>query len=406
VTDRFQHHRLANGLTVIAEPTPGAHTAAVGFFVKAGTRDEDKPLMGVSHFLEHMMFKGTARRSADDVNREFDEIGANYNAYTSQENTVYYAQMLPEYLPTAVDLFADMLRPALRDSDFEMEKKVIIEEIGMYDDRPQWRLHDAMLEQHFADHPMGYRVLGTVESITALTAEQMRGYFEHRYSPDNITVAAAGAVDFDKLVADIEQRAGDWRATGATRAYPAASIVDRDVTMTDEKLSRHYIGAIAAAPDAQDMRRYAAGVAAQTIGDVDGSRLYWALVDPGLADDADFAHHAHDKLGSFVAFASCDPKRAKKVERILLDTIDRSADELTEGEVERAKNKLATEVTLHGERPGGRMRELGGQWTYLNQYTSLPEEMDRIMAVSLDDVKAQLLDTPFKPRTVVRLGPA
>src|SRR5690606_29036790 len=113
----------------------------------------DKAVMGVSHFLEHMMFKGTARRTADDVNREFDELGANYNAYTSHESTVYYAQVLPEFLPRAVDLIGDMLRPALRQEDFDIEKNVILEEIGMYEDRPDWRLHDVLLEKHFDDHP-------------------------------------------------------------------------------------------------------------------------------------------------------------------------------------------------------------------------------------------------------------
>ena len=137
---QFQQTTLPNGLTILAESSDDARTSAVGFFVKAGTRDEQLPVMGVSHFLEHMMFKGTARRTADDVNREFDEIGADYNAYTSHEKTVYYAHVLPEFLANAVDLLGDMLRPALREDDFSMEKNVILEEISMYEDRPQWRL--------------------------------------------------------------------------------------------------------------------------------------------------------------------------------------------------------------------------------------------------------------------------
>ena len=162
----FQKHTLPNGLTVLAEVAPEAHTAAVGFFVKAGARDETGELMGVSHFLEHMMFKGTARRTADDVNREFDEIGADYNAFTSHEQTVYYAHVLPEFLPRAVDLLGDMLRPALRTDDFDMEKNVILEEIGMYDDRPEWVLQDRLLEEYFRGHPLGYRVLRTRASTS------------------------------------------------------------------------------------------------------------------------------------------------------------------------------------------------------------------------------------------------
>src|SRR6059058_5980089 len=165
----FRQHTLPNGLTVIGETSPSARSAAVGFFVRTGSRDETPEVSGVSHFLEHMVFKGTPRRSALDVNRDFDKIGANYNAFTSEENTVFYASILPEYLPQAVDILADILRPSLRDDDFTMEKNVIIEEIGMYDDQPGFLAFDHAKRVHFADHPLGNSILGTPASITALT---------------------------------------------------------------------------------------------------------------------------------------------------------------------------------------------------------------------------------------------
>ena len=155
---QFQIATLDNGLTILAEVNPDAHTAAAGLFVKTGTRDEPGQLMGVSHFLEHMMFKGTARRSADDVNRDFDRIGANYNASTSQETTNYWAHVLPEFLPDAIDLLADILRPALRQEDFDMEKNVILEEIGMYADRPFWVAYEHAMARFFAGHPLGRRI--------------------------------------------------------------------------------------------------------------------------------------------------------------------------------------------------------------------------------------------------------
>lgn len=402
---QFHETRLDNGLTIVAETNDQAHTAAVGFFVRTGSRDEQKPLMGVSHFLEHMMFKGTAERTADDVNRQFDDIGANYNAYTSQENTVYYAQVLPEYLGNAVDLFGDMLRPALRTEDFDMEKNVILEEIGMYDDRPYWRLNDALLEAYFGNHPLGYRVLGTADSIKALTADQMRGYFDQRYSPDNITVAAAGQLDFDALVADVTKRAATWKPTDAARTFGETAVKEQRLALTDAKLTRHYVAAMWAGPDAQDDRRYAAAILADLLGDTDGSRLYWALIDPGLCDEADMSHHPQDRLGNYVAYAACDPKRAEQVEQVLLETLDDCVGDIDASEVERAKNKLATAATLSGERPGGRMRGLGSQWTYLGQYIPLADEIERMMAVTVDDVAALLEDFPFTPRVIATLGP-
>src|SRR5947208_14591323 len=204
----FHKHVLPNGLTIVGEISPSARSAAVGFFVKTGSRDETPEVSGVSHFLEHMVFKGTPHRTSLDVNRDFDKIGASYNAYTSEETTVFYAAILPEYLPQGVDILADILRPSLRGDDFEMEKKVIIEEIGMYEDQPMWSAYDRAKKAFFADHPLGNSVLATPESITALTRDQMQGYFAKRYVAANITVSAAGNFSFPELVKLIEKSCG------------------------------------------------------------------------------------------------------------------------------------------------------------------------------------------------------
>src|SRR5438552_1141528 len=165
---QFHHKVLNNGLQIIGETSPSARSVALGFFVRTGSRDENADVSGVTHFLEHMVFKGTPRRTALDVNRDFDRIGANYNAFTSEENTVFYAAILPEYLPQAVDILSDILRPSLRNEDFDMEKKVIIEEIGMYDDQPMMSAYDRAKRIYFADHPLGNTILATKESLAAL----------------------------------------------------------------------------------------------------------------------------------------------------------------------------------------------------------------------------------------------
>src|SRR5438132_13228165 len=186
----FHSHLLKNGLHIIGETSPSARSAALGFFVRTGSRDESAEVSGVTHFLEHMVFKGTPRRTALDVNRDFDRIGAHYNAFTSEENTVFYAAILPEYLPQAVDVLADILRPSLRVEDFDMEKNVIIEEIGMYEDQPMMSAYDRAKRIYFAKHPLGNTILGTKESVSALTRDQMHAYFGRRYVAPNITVVA------------------------------------------------------------------------------------------------------------------------------------------------------------------------------------------------------------------------
>ncbi|MEM7577679.1 MAG: pitrilysin family protein [Planctomycetota bacterium] len=404
----FQHHTLPNGLTILAETDPDAHTAAIGFFVKTGARDEDPAYMGVSHFLEHMMFKGTPRRSADDVNREFDEIGADYNAFTSHEQTVYYAHVLPEFLPRAADLLADMLRPSLRQDDFDMEKKVILEEIGMYDDRPEWRLQDKLLEEFFGSHPLGFRVLGTTDTVTALTPQQMRDYFDGRYSPDNLVVAAAGQVDFDQLCRDLEVRCGGWEATRAERQHGTTEPDGKRLVVDDPRISRTYLAFLAPGPSAQDGHRYAAKVLSDILGDADGSRLYWSLIDPGLADEADFSSMPQDHSGAFMGYATCDPARADEVEATLLQTIDAavSKEPITADEVERAVNKLATLATLQGERPSGRMHGLGSRWLYHGAYRSLEQELAALQAVTPNDVASLLAAFPLSPKTILRQQPA
>src|SRR5712671_1468185 len=176
----FHRHILPNGLQIIGETNAANRSVALGFFVRTGSRDETPEVCGVTHFLEHMIFKGTPHRTALDVNRDFDKIGASYNAFTSEENTVFYASVLPEYLPQAVDILSDILRPSLRGDDFDMEKNVIIEEIGMYDDQPMWCAYDNAKKAFFNEHPLGNSILGTAESIATLTRDQMQAYYDRR----------------------------------------------------------------------------------------------------------------------------------------------------------------------------------------------------------------------------------
>jgi predicted Zn-dependent peptidase len=204
----YSEHRLPNGLTIIAEIDPGAHTMAAGYFVRTGGRDEPSRLMGVSHFLEHMMFKGSASVVAQDVNRRFDAIGAEHNAFTTIDMTAYHAHVLPDRQSEAISLLSDLLRPALRGEDFDEERKVILEEIAMYDDNPFWPLYERAAEAFHGGNPLGHRVLGTPESIQAMDVGSMRDYFTARYSPDNTVLALAGKVDLDAAIRTAEAELG------------------------------------------------------------------------------------------------------------------------------------------------------------------------------------------------------
>ena len=213
----FKKKELANGLVIIGEVNESAKSVAVGFFVKTGSRDESKQINGVSHFLEHMLFKGTERLNAFEVNKAFDRTGAQFNAATSEENTVFYAAVLPEYVIEVTGLWIELMRPALRDEDFNIEKNVIKEEIAMYKDIPSFDVMDKCRSLHFDSHPCGNSVLGSEESIDNLTAGQMLDYFTSRYAPNNMVFACAGNFDWGQICSTIEASCAKWQQQTATR---------------------------------------------------------------------------------------------------------------------------------------------------------------------------------------------
>jgi predicted Zn-dependent peptidase len=402
----FRHHQLPNGLTVIAEVDPQAHTAAAGYFVKTGARDEPTPLMGVSHFLEHMMFKGTDTISAEELNVAFDAIGARNNAYTSNEMTCFFATALPEHTPRIVDLLGSMLRPALRQTDFDMEKGVILEEIAMYKDQPFWVLYESCVEKHFGVHPLSHRVLGTTDSITALTRDQMQAYFDARYAADNTVVALAGKIDFDAICAQLATLCGSWKSTKPTRNAQRPTLAGGELRLSDAKVERGYLLALCDAPSSSDPRRYAAALLAQVLGAPDNSRFHWALIEPGLAEEAQASFDPHDGFGEFFVFASGDPDKLDEIWSVIQRELDNLIASIKQDDLVRLTNKIATAATVGGERPGDRMQRLGRQWTYLGEYTTLEEELARIQAVTLDDLRAVHESFPFRPVTIGRLGPA
>jgi len=271
----YKQHTLDNGLQILAECNPQAYTSAFGFFVRTGSRDETPEVGGVSHFLEHMVFKGTPNRSAAQVNLELDEMGSSSNARTSEESTIYHAAVLPEFQTQVVDLLSDIMRPSLRKEDFETEKQVIIEEIKMYDDQPPYGGYERIMAEYFGDHPLGQSVLGTVETVTGLTPESMMEYFEQRYSPANICLAATGNVDFSQLIEDVERCCGDWKKFSPNRSKQKADYRSGFVSIHKPSSYQQYILQMAPGPSSEDEIRYATSVMSAIIGDDSGSRLYW-----------------------------------------------------------------------------------------------------------------------------------
>jgi predicted Zn-dependent peptidase len=403
----FHSHVLKNGLQIIGETSPSARSVALGFFVRTGSRDETAEISGVTHFLEHMVFKGTPRRTALDVNRDFDRIGAHYNAFTSEENTVFYAAILPEYLPQAVDILADILRPSLRLEDFEMEKNVIIEEIGMYEDQPMFAAYDHAKRVYFAEHPLGNSILGTPESIRALRREQMQGYFERRYVAPNIIVVAAGNFDWPHFVSLVLEQCGGWnpgpagrQGVSETRGSGGFQVIPKS------KVTQEHVFLISPGPPVESPLRYAADTLALAVGDDSGSRLYWTLVDPGLAESADCSFHDYQGTGSFYTSFSCEPRRTEENLALVLEVLHQVQKEgITEAELQQAKSKIGSRVVRGSERPMGRMQAIGMAWTYLHEYRTVDDDLKAFDAVTSATIREVLDRYPLGQTTTLALGP-
>jgi len=388
----FHSHKLPNGLQVIGETSPSARSASLGFFVRTGARDETPEVSGVTHFLEHMVFKGTPNRTYLDVNRDFDRIGADYNAFTSEENTVFHAAVLPEYLPQAVDILSDILRPSLRDEDFNTEKNVIIEEIGMYEDQPGSCAYENAKRLFFADHRLANSILGTVQSITDLRRDQMHAYFQRRYIGPNITVAVAGRFDWPELIQLVEKHCGAWQSgpvgRDCVRETPGSGGFK---VVTKEKVTQEHVILMGGGPPADSPLRHAADLLSMIVGDDSGSRLYWALVDPGLAESADCSYHEYEGTGSFYTSFSGEPEEAESNLEIVLEVLrDTGRDGVTEEELQQARNKILSRVVRASERPKGRMIAVGMHWIYQHEYRTMDDELKAYEAVTTKTIREVL----------------
>lgn len=403
----FKQATLENGLTVIAEVNPEAKSVALGYFCKTGSRDETPEIAGVSHFLEHMLFKGSATRDALQVSLKFDQMGAQYNAYTSEENTVYYAAVLPEFAPRLLELWTDLMRPALRQEDFDTEKQVILEEIALYEDRPNIMLFDWGRARYFAGHPLGNSVLGTTRSIAALTRDQMAAYQTRRYAPSNLVLTLAGKVDWERTLAQVQELTATWAKGQAGRDYPDLHPAVGELREPYPKATQTYLALLAPGVSAQDPRRYAANILANILGEEGNSRLFWALSDKGLVESVGAGVEEADRAGLFYIYAQTDPANEEAVKALLRDELGRLEREgVRPEELERAKNKLATALVFAGETPMQRLMSVGIHYLYNQTYEPLSEVARKVEAVTLADINALLETRPFSRSFIYSLVPA
>jgi predicted Zn-dependent peptidase len=405
----FYTHRLNNGLQIVGQPMPDFESVAVSYYVHTGSRDEKDPtIAGVSHFLEHMVFKGTKSLDWQEITLAFNKIGAELNAFTSHESTVYYARVLGEYLDRAVELLSDMMYPRLAESDFETEKEVIVNEIARSEDQPYNITYRRMMQTYFGDHPLGHDVLGSRESIRGMHVEQMREYWRRRYAANNLILSVAGNFDWNHIIELAEQHANNWRTGDSGRDvahYEPAHAINN--VMVDKKLKQEIMIIAMPTVDVKDPDYYAAVLGGSILGDTDGSRLYWNIHQRGLAESASAGVWAMEGTGILLMEANSTPEDAPRVLKLLRSELDSLLDEgIYEDELRRAKDKWISGIVLSSESTFVRMRSLASDWVTEGRLVSIEEEIERVEKITKEDVMRALHRFPMRDKQVLTaLGP-
>jgi predicted Zn-dependent peptidase len=407
----IERTELPNGLRVITERMSGVRSVALGVWVGVGSRDEAPEDAGASHYLEHLLFKGTARRTAAEIAEVMDAIGAEHNAFTAKEHTCYYARTLDRDLPLAADVLADMvLASKMDESDLEAERTVILEEIGMHADAPDDVVVDLFAATLFGDHPLGRPVLGSNDSIRAMTRDQLHGYWRRHYQPSDLVVAAAGNVTHEQAV---ELVAGAFAGAGADPGVATASgriapnlTSGVRVQRKDTEQAHVVVGGRGIARD--DPRRFALDVFNVAFGGGMSSRRFQEVRERrGLVYSISSYSIRHDETGSFSVYAGTAPKRVEEVLSIVRDEIGGVlANGLTEAEIERSKGHLKGSLALGMEDSASRMMRLGKAEVSGAELLDTDEIVERIEAVDADAIQAVTKEVlGGGPRALAAVGP-
>jgi predicted Zn-dependent peptidase len=378
---------LPNGLTVITEPMDHVRTVALGVWVAAGSRFEDAPRNGISHFIEHMLFKGTTHRSARGIAEELDAIGGQLNAFTDKEHTCYYLRVLSDHLEEGLAILADMLlHPALEPAALERERQVLVEEIKSYEDAPDDLVHDMFAETVWPGHPLGRPVSGTLTSVAGLRGEDLHAYMAERYRPDAALVTVAGLLEHDRIVALVDRALGAWTGfAGPCVHLPPASrsgAALRSKEIEQVHLCLGVPGLHQAHPD-----RYVLAVLDSALGSGMSSRLFQEIrEDRGLAYAISSYQVAYSDAGAFVVYTATSPDTAREVVRLTLAGLARARAGLAPEEISRAKESLKGSLMLGLETPGSRMTKLARSEIYFGRQITLDEILADVDAVRGEDI--------------------
>jgi predicted Zn-dependent peptidase len=404
---------LPGGLRVVTESMPGVRSAAFGVWVGVGSRDEVPSLAGASHYLEHLLFKGTQRRSALDIAASMDAVGGELNAFTTKENTCFYAHVLDEDLPLAIDLVCDVvLNATIAPSDVDNERGVILEEIAMRDDDPGDYVHDMFAEAVFGDTPLGRSVLGTVESIESIGRNQVAGYWKRRYKLPTMVVSAAGRVDHRQVVRLVKKAFGDVLTGSEVPAAPRTGSAGtkrtaRPVASLHRATEQAHLVVGGTGLPRSDERRFALAVLNNALGGGMSSRLFQEIREKrGLAYSVYSFTSQYAGAGSFGVYAGVQPNKVRDALGITQDVLAAVAEHgLSDAEVARGKGQVKGGLVLGLEDAGSRMSRIGKAELVYGEVLCVDDLLAEVEAVTPDEVRELAAELLNRPRCLSVIGP-
>jgi predicted Zn-dependent peptidase len=412
---------LPGGLRVVTEFLPSIRSVALGIWVGVGSRDEDLTHHGATHYLEHLLFKGTAKRTALEISATMDAVGGEMNAFTAKEYTCYYARVLDADLPLAIDVLSDMVTGSLIESrDVDAERNVVLEEIAMNEDDPSDTVHEAFTGKLFGDTPLGRPILGTVESINSITRAQINEHYEERYTPPHLVVSAAGNLDHDTVVALVQASFGSVldRFAGAEPAGPRlgdsgglwdgyGTAAGSGVTLVSREIEQANLVLGCEGLSRTDGRRFALGVLNAALGGGMSSRLFQEVREKrGLAYSVYSFASQHADTGMWGVYAGCLPSKADEVLSICAAEVAKvAADGLTDEELERGKGQVRGGIVLGLEDPSSRMTRLGKAELVYPALEPVDDIIAAINAVTHDDVLQVASEILTRPKALAVVGP-
>ncbi len=403
----YRKTTLDNGVRIVTEEIPYLQSVSLGIWVRSGSRFEQPSLNGICHFIEHMLFKGTERRSAFTIAKEIDSVGGVLNAFTSKEMTAFYCRILSENLELAMDLLSDIfLNPSFPEDEIEREKQVICQEIHQMEDNPEDLVHEILGIRFWHDDPLGQPILGTLTNIDKLDRDTLVGFKRNCYTPEETVVCAAGNIEHDRFVDLVEKQMRGF-PRGSTQATPSAPKSDASATVVERDLEQVHVCVASAAPSAVDERRHAAYILNTILGGGMSSKLFQEVREKrGLAYSVYSYLSSFSDTGIFGIYAGCDPERLEELMQIMgKETLELSKT-VTEEEIVSAKSQIKGNIILAMESTDSRMNRLAKSEYYFGRLIPLDEIISSLENVTPSDLHktAEQLINPDR-FTIVALGP-